>query len=81
MRGLQRGLGLLGFLIVIAIAVAVGYYAYKGIWQSGDEQPSCAAALNACIKNCRRTQSESADVQRCQQACQRESDACTAGSR
>jgi hypothetical protein len=81
MRALQRGLGLLGFLIMIAIAVAIGYYAYKGIWQSGDEQLSCAAALSACTKSCRRSQTETAELQRCQQACQRESDACAAGSR
>lgn len=81
MQRSQCGLGLLGFLIVIAIAVAVGYYAYKGIWQADEAQPSCAAALNACTKNCRRTQTESADMQRCQQACQRESDACAAGTR
>ena len=81
MRRSQRGMGLFGFLIVIAIAVAVGYYAYKGIWQADTQQPSCASALNACTKNCRRTQTESADMQRCQQACQRESDACAAGSR
>lgn len=81
MRKLQKGLGLLGLLIVVAIAVAIGYYAYKGIWQADEGQPSCAAALNACTKNCRRTQTESADMQRCQQACQRESDACAAGTR
>jgi hypothetical protein len=28
MRESQRGLGRFGFLIVVAIAVAVGYYAY-----------------------------------------------------
>ena len=77
----QKGLGLLGLLIVVAIAAAIGYYAYKGIWQADEGQPSCASALNACTKNCRRTQTESADMQRCQQACQRESDACAAGSR
>lgn len=80
MRKLQKGLGLLGLLIVVAIAVAIGYYAYKGIWQP-DAAPSCASALNACTKSCRRTQTESADMQRCQQACQRESDACAAGTR
>jgi hypothetical protein len=81
MRGLQGGLGLLGFLIVVAIAVAVAWYAYKGIWQAGDEQPGCAAELNACLKNCRRTTTEASDAQRCQQACQREADACAAGER
>lgn len=82
MRKLQCGLGLLGFLIVIAIAVAVGYYAYKGIWQSADEQqPSCEGARNACIRECRRTATEAAEEQRCQQACIRELEACKASGR
>jgi uncharacterized protein HemX len=81
MQKSQCGLGLLGLLIVIAIAVALGYYAYKGIWQADEGQPSCASALNACTKNCRRTQTESADMQRCQQACQREADACSTSGR
>ena len=81
MRGLQSGLGLLGFLIVIAIAVAVAYYAYKGIWQTDEQQPSCASALNACTKHCRRTTTEAPEAQHCQEACQRESDACAASGR
>jgi len=81
MRVSQRGLGWFGFLIVIAIAVAVGYYAYKGIWQADERQPSCASALNYCIKTCRRTTTEAPEAQRCQEACQREADACTASGR
>jgi hypothetical protein len=81
MRGSQRGLGWFGFLIVIAIAVAVGYYAYKGIWQADEQQPSCASALNYCIKTCRRTTTEAPEAQRCQEACQREADACAASGR
>lgn len=78
MHKLQEGLGWFGFLIVLAIAVAVGYYAYKGIWQADEQQLSCPAAQNACIRNCRRTATEAPEEQRCQEACQREADACAA---
>lgn len=80
MRKSQNGLGWFGSLIVLAIAVAAGYYAYKGIADS-DEAPSCAAAQNACLKKCRRTATEAAAAESCQQACQREADACAATSR
>lgn len=77
----QEGLGWFGFLIMLAIAVAVGYYAYKGIWDIEDRPPSCAGALNACIAQCRRTATEAPEEQRCQEACQRESDACKSAAR
>jgi len=70
----QRGLGAFGILIVLAIAAAIGYYAYKGIWT--DEAPSCGSAFTACMQKCRRTTSDNAAAQACQQACQRERDAC-----
>jgi hypothetical protein len=77
----QEGLGWFGFLIMLAIAVAVGYYAYKGIWETEEQPLSCAAALNGCIKQCRRTATEADEEHRCQEACQRESDACTSAGR
>lgn len=80
MRKSQNGLGWFGSLIVLAIAVAAGYYAYKGVADS-DEAPSCAAAQNACLKKCRRTATEAAAAQSCQQACQREADACASAGR
>jgi hypothetical protein len=64
MQKLQRGVGWFGFLIVVAIAVAVGYYAYKGIWLADEQQPSCEGALNACIRECRRTASEADEERR-----------------
>lgn len=70
----QRGLGAFGLLIVLAIAVAIGYYAYKGIWT--DEAPSCESVFTACMQKCRRTTTDNAGAQACQQACQRERDAC-----
>jgi hypothetical protein len=75
MRVSQRGLGWFGFLIVIAIAVAVGYYAWKGI-TGGDEPPSCRSAFNTCMKTCRRTSTEAPAALACQQDCQRELDDC-----
>jgi len=80
MRKSQNGLGWFGSLIVLAIAVAAGYYAYKGI-ADGDEAPSCAAAQNVCLQKCRRTATEAAAAQSCQQACQREAEACAGSGR
>lgn len=76
----QKGLGWFGSLIALAIAVGAGYYAYQGV-TGGDEAPSCAAAQNACLQKCRRTATETAAAQNCQQACQREVDACTSAGR
>lgn len=75
MRKSQNGLGWFGSLIVLAIAAGGGYYAYKGI-ADRDEVPSCAATQNACLQKCRRTATEAAAAQNCQQACQREAGAC-----
>jgi hypothetical protein len=66
---------------MLAIAIFAGYYAYKGIWQSEDQPPSCEGAQNACIRDCRRTATEATDEQRCQQACSRDLEACKASGR
>lgn len=71
----QRGLSLLGGLLIVAIAVLVLYYAYKGV-TGEDEAPSCRGTHTTCLQTCRRTRTESADLQRCQDACQRDFDAC-----
>jgi hypothetical protein len=81
MRKSQRGLGWFGFLVVLAIAVLAGYYAYKGIAQTENQPPSCEGAQNACIRDCRRTATEASDEQRCQQACKRDLEACKASGR
>lgn len=75
MGRLQRGLGLFGTLLIVAIAVLVVYYAYKGI-TGEDEVPTCRGTHTSCLQNCRRTRTEAADLQRCQEACQRDVDAC-----
>jgi len=75
MKSLQRGLSSFGMLIVLAVVVAAGYYAYKGI-SGAEEAPSCNSALNSCMKSCRRTTTEAPAAQACQEACQRDQAAC-----
>jgi hypothetical protein len=71
----QQGLSSFGLLVVIAIAVAVGYYAYRGI-SGPDGAPTCRGAFDTCMKICRRTTTEAPAAQACQEACQRDSEAC-----
>lgn len=71
----QRGLSSFGMLIVLAIAVAAGYYAYKGITGGGDAE-SCKEAFNECMKTCRRTTTEAPAAQACQEACLLDQAAC-----
>ncbi len=71
----QRGLSTFGMLVILAIAVAAGYYAYKGI-SGADEAPSCKSAFNTCMKSCRRTTTEAPAAQACQEACQSDTDVC-----
>ncbi len=80
MRGSQRGLSSFGVLIVLAVAVAAGYYAYKGI-TGGDDAPTCRSAFTACMQTCRRTATEAAAAQSCREACQRDVDECNRRSR
>ena len=75
MRRLQSGLSAFGALLLIAIAAVAGYYVYSGVI-TRDEAPTCTSAHSACIKRCRRTSSEAPALQACQEACQREADAC-----
>ena len=71
----QRGLGLLGALVVIAIAVVAGYYVYKGA-TGGGEAPTCESTFTACMQICRRTSTEAPAAQACQEACKRDAEAC-----
>jgi len=63
------------FLIVLAIAAGVGWYAYKALSDS-DEARSCASASTACMQKCRRTTTETQAAQECQDACRRDAAAC-----
>ncbi|MGH8623379.1 MAG: hypothetical protein ACREUB_08520 [Burkholderiales bacterium] len=71
----QRGLSLFGALLIVAIAIVALYYVYRGV-TGEDEAPSCRGAHTSCLQNCRRTRTETADLQRCQEVCQRDFDAC-----
>jgi len=70
----QRGLNSVGMLIVLAVVVALGYYAYLAI--SGEDEASCRSAFTACMQKCRRTTTEAPAAQVCQEACQRDEVAC-----
>jgi len=72
---LQQGIGLLGSLIVIALAAVAAYYIYLGV--SGDDAvPTCKSELERCMKTCRRTSSDTSAAQACQKSCQREAYLC-----
>ena len=75
-RRWQRGLGAFGTLVILVIAAVAGYYVYKEVFMQPEGPPSCKAALNRCIANCRKTTSEAPANQACQESCQRDSDAC-----
>lgn len=70
-RYAQRGLGLFGALLIVAIAAAALYYVYLGVTGEGEE-PSCRGTYNACQQNCRRTRTETVALQNCQDFCRRE---------
>ena len=71
----QNGLGTFGLLVVLATAVAIGWYAYKGM-TGANEPPTCRENFNFCMKACRRTATEAPAAQACQEACQRDQAAC-----
>jgi hypothetical protein len=62
-------------VIILAIALAIGYFAYKGITGAG-EQPGCKETFNTCMKICRRSATEAPAAQACQEACQSDQAAC-----
>jgi hypothetical protein len=73
--GDQRGLGLFGTLVILAIAAGAGYYVYVGVFRDG-QAPSCSEAQQDCMKACRRTSTDQASAAACQGECQRKRDAC-----
>ena len=79
-RHAQRGLGLLGTLLILAIAAVALYYVYKGVTGEGEE-PSCRSTYTACQQNCRRTRTEVVALQNCQDFCRQEVNQCERRSR
>ena len=75
MRTSQHGLSAFGMLVVLALAVAASYYAYKSL-SGGDDAPSCRSAFTSCMQKCRRTTTEAPAAQACQEACQGDQVAC-----
>ncbi len=80
MRASQRGLSAFGLLVVLVIAVAAGYYAYKTV-SGEDEAPGCKGAFTACMQKCRRTTTEAPAAQACQEACRGDQAACERGGK
>ena len=75
MRNSQSGVSSFGVLVVVAVVVAAGYYAYQSITGADDAQ-SCKSAFTSCMQSCRRTSTEAPAAQACQEACERDQAAC-----
>jgi hypothetical protein len=74
-RTVQRGLGTLGSLIVIALAAVAAYYIYLNVTGEG-AVPTCKSELEKCMQRCRKTSTDTTAAQTCQKRCQRESHLC-----
>lgn len=75
----QRG-GVLGTLVVLIVLAVIGYYVYQQFLGSESKAPpSCQAALNSCIADCRRySSSDASENQACQTRCRDQAAACEA---
>jgi len=80
MRTSQHGLSAFGMLVVLALAIAASYYAYKSL-SGGDDAPTCRSASTACMQKCRRTTTDAPAAQACQEGCRRDQDACERGKK
>jgi len=76
----QRGLSLIGNLVILAILAGAGYYLYRTVMET-DTGPGCKDALTSCMKHCRRSTTDSTSTQACQDTCQRDADACARAAR
>ena len=61
---------------MLAILIAGGYWLYKNVLLAPEAPPSCKAALNSCVANCRKTNTEAPEVQACQERCARTAEEC-----
>jgi hypothetical protein len=80
MKSHQRGLSFIGNVVVLAILVVLAYYAFQ-IFTGTDSGPGCKDALTSCMKYCRRTTTDAPSAQSCQDACQRDAEACARAAR
>ena len=80
MKRRQLG-GAFGTVLILVLVAIGGYYVYKALFTQPTEPPSCKAALNSCIANCRKTTTEAADAQACQERCNRDFAFCERGAR
>jgi predicted negative regulator of RcsB-dependent stress response len=71
----QRGSSFFGALILLLILGAGAYFGYQWYQERGNA-PTCKDDLTACMRMCRRLSTESADIQKCQAACERDATAC-----
>jgi hypothetical protein len=77
MRTVQRGLGTFGTLIVIALAGAGGWWVYKNVFETDTvSAPTCETQQANCMTNCRKTSTEAAQIQACQDGCRRNFASC-----
>jgi hypothetical protein len=75
-RDRQRGLTLIGAVIVVAILAAAGYYLYSVIMET-DTGPGCKDDFTLCMRYCRRTTTDDASAQKCQENCRQQFDECS----
>ena len=73
----QRGMNLLGALLVLALAAAGAYYVYLGV-SAQDARPPCAGLLAGCMERCSRTAADNDTVEACRRKCQDDNKTCEA---
>ena len=82
MRRLQQGLGTFGVLVVLVIAGIGGWWVYKNVFEADSvSAPTCESQQSTCIANCRKTSTESAQIQACQDGCRRNFASCKSEKR
>ena len=73
----RHGRGLIGALVVLALAAAGGYYVYRA-FSVQDTRPTCASLLEGCMERCSRSTTDNEATEACQRKCQDDSKACAA---
>jgi len=82
MRTWQRGLGTFGVLVVLVIAGFGGWWVYKNVFEADTvSAPTCESQQTACIAGCRKTTTEAAQAQACQDGCRSNFASCKAEKR